>query len=56
MKKLRVRCSPNLEQDLDAITTEGTMVYDAELTKELIKDYGSIENFKKSDKFKQMNM
>ena len=54
MNKLRVKWTPDLDQDLDSVTTKGFMFYDEELTNQLINDYGSIENFKKSEKYKKM--
>ena len=54
MKKLKVKWTPDLEQDLDALTSKNSPFYDNELTEQLIKDYGSTESFKKSDKFKEM--
>lgn len=52
--KLKLRWMPDLEQDLDAMTTKGTLFYDEKLTQRIIDDYGSVENFKQSDKFKEM--
>jgi hypothetical protein len=54
MKKMRVQWTPDLDQDLDSITTKCSPFYDEELTNQLITDYGSIENFKQSDKYKEM--
>jgi hypothetical protein len=50
----KVEWTPDLEQDLDAMTTKGSLVYDAELTKRLVDEYGSIDAFKQSDKFKDI--
>jgi len=54
MKKMRVQWTPDLDQDLDSITTKGSLFYNEKLTNQLINDYGSIENFKQSDKYKKM--
>lgn len=54
MKKLKIKWTPDLSQDLDAMTTPGFIMYDEKLTNELIEEYGSIQNFKNSDKFKEM--
>ena len=54
MKKIRVHWEPQLEQDLDAMTATGSLFYDAKLTKKIIDEYGSINTFKQSDKFKDM--
>jgi hypothetical protein len=54
MKKMRVQWIPDLDQDLDSITTKGSFFYDEKLTNQLINDYGSIENFKQSDFYKKM--
>jgi hypothetical protein len=53
-KKLRVRWTPQLDQDLAAMTTEGSMAYDEELTKNIITEYGSVEAYKNSDTFKNL--
>jgi hypothetical protein len=50
----KIKWTPDLEQDLDAITTRGTIVYDEQLTDRLIEEHGNIDKFKKSEKFKQM--
>jgi len=50
----KVKWTPDLEQDLDAMTTKGSLVYDEKLTQQLVDDYGSVDNFKQSDKFKKM--
>jgi hypothetical protein len=43
-KKIRVRWTPDVNQDIDAITSKNSPFYDEELTKDLIKKYGSIDN------------
>ncbi len=48
----KVTWVPQLEQDFDALVTKGSVVYDKELTENLIKNYGSIELFKKSTQYK----
>ena len=45
-KKIRVRWTPDVNQDIDAITSKNSPFYDEELTKDLIKKYGSIDNLK----------
>lgn len=52
--KFKVAWMPDLEQDLDAMTTKGSLVYNEKLTQQIIDDYGSVENFKQSDRFKEM--
>jgi hypothetical protein len=47
MKKLRVRWTPDTNQDIDAITNKKSPFYDKDLTKNLIKKYGSIDNLRK---------
>jgi hypothetical protein len=47
MKKLRVIWTPDINQDIDAITNQKSPFYDKELTKDLIKKYGSIDNLRK---------
>jgi superoxide dismutase len=47
MKKLRVRWTLDINQDIDAITSKNSPFYDKKLTKDLIKKHGSIDNFRK---------
>lgn len=47
-KKLKVRWTPDINQDIDAITSENSPFYDEELTKELIKKFGSIDKLRES--------
>lgn len=51
MRKMRVQWTPDLEQDLDTMTTKGSIMYDEEYTNKIIEEFGSIENYKKSDDF-----
>lgn len=46
-KKLKVSWDPDINQDIDAITSKNSPFYDKELTKALIKKYGSIDNLRK---------
>jgi len=46
-KKIRVRWTPDVNQDIDAITSKSSPFYDEELTDNLIKKYGSIDNLRK---------
>lgn len=46
-KKIRVRWTPDINQDIDAITSKSSIFYDEELTDNLIKKYGSIDNLRK---------
>ena len=46
MNKLRVQWTPDINQDLDAITNKNSPFYD-----KIIKKYGSVDNFRK--KFNQ---
>ena len=46
-KKIRVRWTPDINQDIDAITSKNSPFYDEKLTKDLINKYGSIDNFRK---------
>lgn len=50
-EKMKVKWTPNLEQDLDAITNKNSPFYDEEVTSILLERFGSIENYKKSDEF-----
>jgi hypothetical protein len=47
MKKFRVRWTPDINQDIDAITDKKSPFYDEKLTKGLIEKYGSIDNLRK---------
>jgi len=51
MRKVRVTWTPDLEQDLDTMTTKGSIMYDEEYTNDIIKRFGSVENYKKSEEF-----
>lgn len=51
MRKLKVKWTPDLGQDLDAMTTKGSFVYDEELYNYIIGKFGSVDNFKKSNEF-----
>lgn len=53
-RKLKVTWNIDLGQDLDAMTTPGSMVYDEALANKLIEQYGSIELYKQSDDFKKL--
>ena len=46
-KKIRVRWTPDVNQDIDAITSKSSPFYDEELTDNLIKKYDSIDNLRK---------
>ena len=50
-KKIRVKWTPDLEQDLDTMTTKGSIMYDEEYSNKIIEEFGSVENYKKSDVF-----
>ena len=50
MKKLRATWTPEIDQDIDAITSENSPFYDKDLTEWIIKEYGSIDNFRKFKK------
>lgn len=52
MNKLRVKWSVDLEQDLDSMVTYGSMFYNKELVDYILANFGSIENYKKSEEFK----
>ena len=47
MSKLRVQWTPDINQDIDAITSKNSTFYDEEITNDIIKKYGSIDNFRK---------
>ena len=47
MSKLRVQWTPDINQDIDAITSKNSPFYDEEFTNDIIKKYGSIDNFRK---------
>mgnify|MGYP003627287131 FL=1 len=47
MSKLRVQWTPDINQDIDAITSKNSPFYDEEITNDIIKKYGSIDNFRK---------
>jgi hypothetical protein len=47
MKKLRVRWTPDINQDIDAITDKKSPFYNEKLTRDLIKKYGSIDNLRR---------
>jgi hypothetical protein len=53
MRKLKAKWSPNINQDIEALTENNSPFYDDDTTKSLIVKYGSIENFKKY--FKNIN-
>lgn len=53
-KKLKVTWTPDLEQDLDALTAKGFMFYNEELTNKLIAKYGSVDAYKQSEDFKKL--
>ena len=48
MKKLRVQWTPDINQDIDALTSKNSPFYDDTITKKILFKYGSIENFKKT--------
>ena len=48
MGKLRVRWTPDINQDIDALTEKNSPFYDEELTQKILSEYGSIENFRKT--------
>lgn len=50
----KVKWTPDLEQDLVSITTKESFVYSKEITQKIIKKYGSVNNFKKSEEFKKI--
>lgn len=54
MEKFTIKFTPKLEQDFDAITNKNSPFYDSDFTKNLIVEYGSLENFKESDKYKEL--
>tara|TARA_R110001606_G_scaffold12731_1_gene55865 strand:+ start:141 stop:329 length:189 start_codon:yes stop_codon:yes gene_type:complete len=47
MSKLRVQWTPDINQDIDAITSKNSPFYDEEITNDIIKKYGSIDSFRK---------
>jgi superoxide dismutase len=47
MNRLRVQWTPDINQDIDAITNKNSPFYDKKLTEEIIKKYGSVDNFRK---------
>ncbi len=47
MNKLRVQWTPDINQDIDATTSKNSPFYNEELTNDIIKKYGSIDNFRK---------
>ena len=47
MRKLRVQWTPDINQDIDAITSKNSPFYNEEFTNDIIKKYGSIDNFRK---------
>ena len=49
MSKLRVQWTPDINQDIDAITSKNSPFYDEEITNDIIKKYGSIDNFRTTD-------
>lgn len=54
MGKLRVKWTPKFEQDFDAMTDDNSPFYDEELVEAILKDYASIEDFKASGEYLQM--
>ena len=46
-KKLKVRWTPDIYQDIDAITSDNSPFYDEELTLALINKYGSNDKLRK---------
>lgn len=55
MKKLSVKWSPDLKQDLDAVINPNSPFYLEEFTNDIIKVYGSLESFKNSEDYKDIN-
>jgi hypothetical protein len=51
MRKMKVQWTPDLEQDLDTMTTKGSIMYDEDCTNKIIEKFGSVDNYKKSDEF-----
>lgn len=51
MRKMKVQWTPDLEQDLDTMTTKGSIMYDEEYTNKIIEEFGSVDNYKKSNEF-----
>lgn len=49
----KLKWTPDLKQEIDALTTEGNPLYDEELASHLLEKYDTIDNFKKSDKYNQ---
>lgn len=49
----KLKWTPDLKQEIDALTTEGNPSYDEELASHLLEKYDTIDNFKKSDKYNQ---
>ena len=47
MSELRVQWTPDINQDIDAKTSNNSQFYDEEITNDIIKKYGSIDNFRK---------
>jgi len=47
MRKLKAQWTPDINQDIDAITNKNSPFYDKKLTEKIIKKYGSIDNFRK---------
>jgi len=52
-KKLKASWNPQFNQDFDAITTPNSLCYNKEYTESIIKEYGSVENYKKTDEYKE---
>ena len=46
-KKLKTQWTPDINQDIDAITSKDSPFYDEELTNRLVEKYGSIDNLRK---------
>lgn len=46
-KKLKAQWTPDINQDIDAITSKDSPFYDEELTNRLVEKYGSIDNLRK---------
>mgnify|MGYP001562257713 CR=1 FL=1 len=54
MKKIKASWKPELEQDFSAMTSKNSPFYDEEYTLSVIEKYGNLDNFKKSDKWKEL--
>jgi superoxide dismutase len=44
--KLKVKWTPDIKQDIDALTTPTSFVYNKKITEKIIKQFGSVDNFK----------